>query len=125
MSTLSVTNISDGTNSTATTNVVKGSAKAWVNFDGTTNTGGNCDISGSYNVSTVTDSGTGQYTVNFTTAMEDANYCVCTSNNGSGSGGIPIHGVTSGSVTTTSVGVRTTNSSSFVDSSLVTVAVFR
>jgi len=55
--------------------VVQGSAKAWVNFDGTTNTGGNCDIHASYNVSSVADDATGEHTVNFTTALEDANYC--------------------------------------------------
>jgi hypothetical protein len=48
--------------------------RAWVNFDGTTNTGGNCDIRGSGNVSSVADNGTGDYTVSFTTAMPDANY---------------------------------------------------
>jgi len=76
MSTLNVTNISDGTNTTSTTDVVKGSAKAWVNFDGRTNTGGNCDIRESYNVSSVTDEGVGYYTINLTTAMPDTNYSV-------------------------------------------------
>jgi hypothetical protein len=48
--------------------------RAWVNFDGTTNTGGYCTIRASGNVSSITDNGTGDYTVNFTTAMPDANY---------------------------------------------------
>jgi hypothetical protein len=48
--------------------------RAWVNFDGTTNTGGNCTIRESGNVSSVADNGTGDYTVNFSTAMPDANY---------------------------------------------------
>ena len=48
--------------------------RAWVNFDGTTNTGGNCDIRASGNVSTVADNSTGNYTVNFTNAMPDADY---------------------------------------------------
>jgi hypothetical protein len=46
-------------------------AKAWVNFDGTTSPG---TIRSSYNVSSVTKNGTGDYTVTFTTAMADANY---------------------------------------------------
>jgi hypothetical protein len=46
--------------------------KAWVNFDGT----GTVAIRASYNVSSITDNGTGDYTVNFTTAMVDANYVV-------------------------------------------------
>jgi len=50
--------------------------RAWVNFDGTTNTGGFCTIRASGNVTSVADNGTGDYTVNFTTAMPDANYCV-------------------------------------------------
>jgi hypothetical protein len=44
--------------------------KAWVNFDGT----GTVAIRASYNVSSITDNGTGDYTVNFTNALADANY---------------------------------------------------
>ena len=47
------------------------SARAWVNFNGT----GTVAIRGSANVSSITDNGTGNYTVNFTTAMADVNYC--------------------------------------------------
>ena len=46
--------------------------RAWVNFNGTNTVA----IRGSGNVSSITDNGTGDYTVNFTTAMEDANYVV-------------------------------------------------
>jgi hypothetical protein len=46
--------------------------KAWVNFNGT----GTVAIRGSGNVSSITDVGLGQYTVNFTTTMPDANYSV-------------------------------------------------
>jgi hypothetical protein len=45
-------------------------ARAWVNFNGT----GTVAIRESGNVSSITDNGTGDYTVNFTTAMPDANY---------------------------------------------------
>lgn len=48
--------------------------RAWVNFDGTTNTGGFCTIRASGNVTSVADNGTGDYTVNFTNAMPDADY---------------------------------------------------
>lgn len=44
--------------------------RAWVNFNGT----GTVAIRASGNVSSITDNGTGAYTVNFTTAMSDANY---------------------------------------------------
>ena len=49
--------------------------RAFVNFNGTTNTGGFCTIRGSFNVTSVADRGTGLYTINFTTAMPNANYC--------------------------------------------------
>ena len=45
-------------------------ARAWVNFNGT----GTVAIRASGNVSSITDNGTGDYTMNFTTAMADANY---------------------------------------------------
>jgi len=45
--------------------------RAWVNFNGT----GTPAIREDGNVSSITDNGTGDYTVNFTTAMPDANYC--------------------------------------------------
>lgn len=44
--------------------------KAWVNFNGT----GTVAIRGSGNVSSITDNGTGNYIVNFATAMPDTNY---------------------------------------------------
>ena len=46
--------------------------RAWVNFNGT----GTPAIRESGNVTSITDNGTGDYTVNFTTAMPDGNYCV-------------------------------------------------
>ena len=52
--------------------------RAWVNFSGT----GTVAIRASYNVSSIADNGTGIYTVNFTTAMPDANYAA--------SGSVPL-----------------------------------
>lgn len=46
--------------------------RAWVNFNGT----GTVAIRASGNVSSITDNGTGDYTVNFATALQDANYAV-------------------------------------------------
>ena len=51
---------------------VSGVSKAWVNFNGT----GTVAIRGSFNVTSITDNGTGDYTVNFTTPMPSANYSV-------------------------------------------------
>ena len=51
--------------------VIRGCCKAWVNFNGT----GVVAIRGSYNVSSITDHGTGDYTFNVTSgALPDANY---------------------------------------------------
>ena len=71
MSTLTVSTISNGSVSTSSTNVIRGSARAWVNF--VTSTG---SINGSYNVGSVTRIGTGQYTVNYTNPMANSNYVV-------------------------------------------------
>jgi hypothetical protein len=57
--------------------IIENGVHAWVNFDGTTNSGGNCTIRDSGNVSSVADNGTGDYTVNFTSAMPDLDYAVC------------------------------------------------
>ncbi len=68
MSTLVAQTISNGTVSTSTANVING-AKAWVNFNGT-----NGSIRASYNVASITKNGTGDYTINLTNALVDANY---------------------------------------------------
>ena len=68
MSTLRVNTLQDATGSNQPAMV--GAAKAWVNFDGT----GTVAIREQFNVSSITDNGTGDYTVNFTNAMVDANY---------------------------------------------------
>lgn len=67
--TLVISTLSDGTNSTSTTNAIQGSAKAWVNFNGTAGT-----IRASYNVSSLTVNGTGNWTITFTNAFADSNY---------------------------------------------------
>ena len=82
ITTAKVTTIQDasGGNSSTPEQIEQGRAKAWDKFDGTTNTGGSCDIYDSYNVSSVTDNGTGDYTVNFTGGvLSNANYCIAAS----------------------------------------------
>ena len=59
---------SDGTSWTSAANTQY--VKAWVNFNGT----GTPAIRGSFNVSSITDNGTGDFTINFTNAMSNANY---------------------------------------------------
>jgi hypothetical protein len=78
MTTIINANTSAGLTQTADTsgivklqsNGVTTNALAWVNFNGT----GTVAIRSAYNVSSITDNGTGDYTVNFTTALSDANY---------------------------------------------------
>lgn len=77
MSTLSVGTIQSSTTSPPTINNSAGTAigtfcRAWVNFNGT----GTVAIRASFNVTSITDNNTGDYTVNFTTAMPDANYAI-------------------------------------------------
>lgn len=101
-------------------------AKAWVNFNGT----GTVAIRGAGNVSSITDNGAGQYTVNFTTAFADTNYNVVMFNNAEATNP-PTAGAFSnqyvggiGEFTTGSVRVSS-YSASFTDSSLFCVTVFR
>tara|TARA_R110000796_G_scaffold134665_1_gene250454 strand:+ start:348 stop:725 length:378 start_codon:yes stop_codon:yes gene_type:complete len=56
--------------------VVNGSAKSWVNFNGT----GTVAIVGSLNVSSLTDSGTGDYRVNYSSNMGNVTYTAATAN---------------------------------------------
>lgn len=76
MSTLNVSNITDGTTTVGTSYVVNGSAKAWVEAVTTSSH----SISGSLNVSSLTDGGTGAFdAVTFTSAMANNDYAVSTS----------------------------------------------
>ena len=66
--------IQDGAgNSTAMDNAIYGSAKAWVNFNGASSP----TIRASYNVSSITRNAGGDWTVNMTNALTDANYSYC------------------------------------------------
>jgi hypothetical protein len=122
MSTLRVNNITDTSGGSSSLSV-PGAAKAWVNFNGT----GTVAIRAQMNVSSITDNGTGDYTVNFTTAMTDANYAVC------GSGGDP--GNRDGGImaptqalATTSTRIRGFGSNALdtkIDLSVISVSIFR
>jgi len=73
MSTLKVNNIKDTSGGTSNLKI-DGAAKAWINFNGT----GTVAIRDSFNVSSLTDDGTGKYTIAFTSAMANTNYCCIT-----------------------------------------------
>jgi hypothetical protein len=74
----------DGSYSVPVSTVAQGTARAWVNFNGT----GTVAIRASFNVSSITDNGTGNFTMNFTAAMPDANYSVAGANGTSTQTGI-------------------------------------
>ena len=94
--------------------------RAWVNFDGT----GTVAIRASGNVTSITDNGTGNYTVNFTTAMPDANYSAVAFGEVVSST-CDICGV-SGSRTTSAVRLNVYNTAgASVDAPIVNVAIFR
>jgi hypothetical protein len=128
--TLTISTLSDGTDSTSATNCIKGSAKAWVAFNGVTTT----SIQASYNVSSVTRNATGDYTVNYTNAFSDTNYCVLSSgppNTSGATGGLGL--VLKSNGPTSSPTTKTTSASQFifaglsntVDAVSLFVAVFR
>ena len=96
--------------------------RAWVNFNGT----GTVAIRGSGNVSSITDNGTGNYFINFASALTDANYSV------TGIGGHIVGVVTTFSSvregTRTTSGVQVdyfTVSSTYYDTNDANIAVFR
>jgi hypothetical protein len=101
------------------------SARAWVNFNGT----GTVAIRASGNVSSITDNGTGDYTVNFTTAMADANYALCGIGrlDSTSDARVPDIGIRRGTTpATTSVRIQCTEGvTTAFDCDYVTLSVFR
>ena len=99
--------------------------RAWVNFNGT----GTVAIRASGNMSSITDNGTGDYTVNFTTAISDANYSTvgsCIFNGGS-VGSIVTPATTAGTPTTSTMrfSVRSSVSAAVQDYEGINIAIFR
>lgn len=96
--------------------------RAWVNFNGT----GTVAIRASGNVTSITDHGTGDFTMNFTTPMQDTNYAVIITCGASGS----VIGLTRGDVTPRTTGsvrfsTNATNTTATADASENQIAVFR
>jgi hypothetical protein len=97
--------------------------RAWVLFNGT----GTVAIRASGNVTSITDNGTGDYTVNFTTAMPDANYSTLgAAGNGSSNTGLTVSTGASVAPTTSAVrlAVRSTGNT-LTDTEYTSVAIFR
>jgi hypothetical protein len=130
--TLTISTLSDGTYTTSTTNLVRAPCTAWVNFNGAS--GASPVIRGSYNMSSVTRNGTGDYTLTYTNAMTDANYSV--TGMGQFNAGGDIYGALimcltasiSPPITTTTARIKTmyaSGSGSQVDCAYGCVSIFR
>lgn len=103
-------------------------ARAWVNFNGT----GTVAIRSSFNVSSITDNGTGQYTVNFAAAMPDTGYCVVAAGDTAAGGSSPrtvgVNATGTGGVAPTTTAVKIcsgADGASYADLARVNIAVFR
>jgi hypothetical protein len=118
--TLTISTLNDSSGVLATQNGMTGIAKAWVNFVGSSGS-----INGSFNVSSVTRTATGRYTINFTTAMPNANYAILgTARGGDASDdSMEVIGVTNGTAPTTSAVSITASYGIFVDPLSVYVAI--
>jgi hypothetical protein len=99
--------------------------RAWVNFNGT----GTVAIRASFNVSYITDNGTGDYTVNFTNAMPDINYSFAGNSSqdvGTGTGGAFVVNQGATTPTTSAFNLRVHRSAvAYADAAYVSIAFFR
>ena len=111
--------ITDALNATGSAPIY--ACRAWVNFDGT----GTVAIRESGNVSSITDNGTGDYTINFSTAMEDLNYAFTLSTTATGTGGpvLVLDRLTTPS--TTQLRLQMGDTSNVKDVAFNCVAIFR
>jgi len=119
------TNAGGSVNPSTNIDGINYSCRAWVNFDGT----GTVAVRASGNVTDITDNGTGLYTVNFTTAISDANYsAIVSSTQTAAASGNQAIGIASdtGSYSTTAVSLRSQSSAGAdTDQAYVNVAIFR
>jgi hypothetical protein len=95
--------------------------RAWVNFNGT----GTVAIRASGNVTSITDNGTGNYTVNFTTAMPDADFAaVCIAGTGASANQVNIVSDIGRSTTTFAL-LNASTTGAGVDRAYINVVIFR
>ena len=121
--------INNDTGLFSTNNAYLGIAKAWVNYNAVSKT-----IINSFNISSITYNSTGNYTVNFATAMPNANYIMSgigSFADGTNNSDVLVVGPYRGSSTpfsTTTAGIiatfRTANNSTFADGALTCIAFF-
>lgn len=117
----SIANVA-GTASTDVLNVINGSAKAWVNFLGQ----GSILMRGSYNVSSITDNGVGNFRINFTNTVGNGDeYCITTGVDSMSLTGAPVCVVRDGTVSNTGFSIATGNIGSTTDPVYVYCCVHR
>lgn len=97
--------------------------RAWVNFNGT----GTIAIRASGNVTSITDNAVGDFTVNFTTAMQDANYSAVLScaNNATNSSVVLVDATNVPTTSALRMTARNANTAATIDPTFVNVAIFR
>lgn len=95
--------------------------RAWVNFNGS----GTVAIRAAGNVASITDNATGDYTVNFTTALEDANYCVTAAVNANGVNGLQTIEPVTYATSSLRVNVRSAQTTVLLDNTILNMAIFR
>jgi hypothetical protein len=107
---LTISTLNNDTGVLATQNGMTGIAKAWVNFNGNPSIA----IRDSFNVSSMTRNALGDYTVNFTTAMPNANYSCVTS---------CVQALAANDISGFFIGVKTTGSMNGTPSNQTTTSV--
>jgi len=122
MSEIRATTISNAAGTGPITMTGQYAAKAWVNFNGT----GTVAIRDGGNVSGITDNGTGDYTINFTTAMTDANYAVVgTSATAANTGKVVLFLATAPTASLVRIANDIASNLTGQDSSIMNAAIFR
>ena len=101
----------------------QGLAKAWINLNGT----GTVAIRDSFNVTSITDNGTGDYTINFTNALANANYVVTGSSGGANStsnGAVYQYDQATAKTTSACRIITISSSGGFADTPQIAIAFF-
>jgi len=102
--------------------------RAWVNFNGATvtNPASMTGVRASFNIASILDNGTGDYTVTFTTAMPDADYAVvCLNHQSTGNAPVTTNINTSRTSSASLVQISTTQGATRLDTTLAHFAIFR
>ena len=94
---------------TAETNLQQGLAKVWVNFDGTAS---GAAARGSFNLASMTDSGTGLYVCNLTNAFANTNDCAATSSASAATTGSDNRNISTTITSASAIDSRTSNAAS-------------